>query len=641
MYDIRARPIEALGMTALLRLPATREGATPVKSICAAVFTAYVSIAFAQEPLPATPHAPTPLQAQNDAFLAAQVAQETAELGVKPHTVVLVTDKALSATEALRRGDYQSASSLAQEILAKSKLQAFSFRPFDRFVSHLSLGNDSKFLDGLSAWISHNPKSAMAYLLRASYYKNTAWLVRGSEFDKAVPEEHMRTFKELLGRAGDDVRQSIALDPKIPWSYLLQLQLTGGSGNQHELDRAFGAGIARYPAYYDLYLTRLKFLQPKWGGSVGAMYKFVADHAGKAPPSSPLKMLYLQLSANLLNAAWVSCEPLQNERLTECMNFDMNRNVTEVLTDGMTEALNMYKHTDPVEFSNTLWPILSDMINTPGNSTSTNAVLQLAADAMGSDIQLIHEPGHNNYALDDITARVWSKLGNADNVQQKFMEALGDVERMSFPDEDEKDGSLATIYDDMASAASSRREQVKVIAYHDAANAVAGVNHGGPQYDKCGAYFQLRHLQAAVDECTLLIDTYRGGVRAHLYRAWAYESFKNYDAAIADYGPIADDASESAIRTGAVIDIDHIAALRGQYATELAIFQKYPFVFDTNVQSKENLAIVYNNRCFAYMKTGELKKALDDCTTSLMYGRLPDALQKQQQLQKLLSAGAT
>jgi hypothetical protein len=130
-------------------------------------------------------------------------------------------------------------------------------------------------------------------------------------------------------------------------------------------------------------------------------------------------------------------------------------------------------------------------------------------------------------------------------------------------------------------------------------------------------------------------------VEAHLFRAWAYESLKNYDAAIADYAPIADDASDSAIRAGAVIDIEHIAALRGQYAAELAIFQKYPFVFDANVQSKEHLAIVYNNRCFAYMKTEELKKALDDCTISLKYRRLPDALQKQQQLQKLLSPGAT
>jgi tetratricopeptide (TPR) repeat protein len=583
----------------------------------------------------------SPLQAQNDAALAAQVALEKAELGVKPHNIVPVTDQALSATEALRRGDYQSAASLSQQVLAKSKLQAFSFSPFDRFINHLSPGDDAKFLAGLNAWISHSPKSALAYLLRASYYRNTAWLVRGSEFDDAVPDEHMRVFKENLGLAANDMRQTIALDPKIPWSYFLQLQITGGSENQQELDRVFSAGITRYPAFYEIYRTRLKFLQPKWGGSIGGMYKFVADNAGKLPPSSPLKLLYMQLSASLLNAAYVGCSRLKHELLTACIDVNMNRTVTGVLTDGITQALGLYKFTDPVEFSNALWPILDEMIDTPGNSTSTNTISQLAADAMGSDNQLIHEPGHNNYVLDDITARIWSTIGNAENVNQKFLEALGDVERMSFRDEDEKDVALATIYDDMASVAMNTRQYVKVIAFHDAANAVAGVNHGGRQYDKCSAYFGLHHSKEAVEECTQLLDTYRGGVRARLYRAWAYQDLKNYDAAIADYEPIADDASDSGIRTGAVIDIEHITALSGQYAAALDVFQKHPFVFDTRVQTPENLAIVYNNRCFLYMKTGELKKALDDCTTSLKYGRLPDALQKQQQLQKLFSAGAT
>jgi tetratricopeptide (TPR) repeat protein len=581
------------------------------------------------------------LQAQNDASLAAQVTQETAELGVKPHTAVLVTDKAMSAADDLRRGDYQAASVLVREILAESKLQGFTFSPFDRFVAHLSPGNDAQFVAGLNAWISHSPKSALAYLLRASYYRDTAWLVRGSEFDDAVPEEHRQTFREYIRRAGDDVRQSIALDPEIPLSYVLQLQLAGGGESEREAARAFTLGVERYPASYDLYRARLRFLQPKWGGSVGAMYKFVADNAGRAPPSSPLKLLYLELSADLLNAAWISCDHLQHERLTECMDFQMNHNVTGALTGGVTEALNLYKHMDPVQFSNALWPILNGMLSTPGDSTVTSTILQLAADAMGSDNQLIHEPGHNNYVLDDITARIWSKLGNADNVNQKFMEALSDVKRMSFRDEEDKDVALAAIYDDMASVAVITRQNVKAIAYHDAANAVAGINHGGPQYDKCGAYFALHYYQAAVDECTQLMATHRGGVRARLYRAWAYEALKNYEAALSDYGPIADDASESEIRAGAVIDIEHIAALRGQYTEELSIFRKYPFVFDASVETPANLAIVYNNRCFAYMKTGELKKALDDCTTSLKYGRLPDALQKQQQLQKLLSAGAT
>ena len=573
--------------------------------------------------------------------LAALVAEETAKLGVKSHTIVLTTDKAMSAADALRHGDYQTAELLAKNVLAQSKLQSFAFHPFNGFINSLSQGDDPKFLDGLNAWISHSPQSALPYLVRAKYYNDTAWLIRGPDFDVAVSGQHAQAFQEFLRQAQDDARQSIALDPDIPWSYFLLLEISGGRDDAQQMDRVFRDSVARFPGYYELYRIRLHYLQPKWGGSVDAMHQFVNQYAGPASPSSPLKLLYLQLTANLLNAAWVECNSLKHEMLTACIDGYMNRYVTGGLADGVAKALSAYKHIDPIQFSNALWPILSDMVGTQGDSTSINTVLQLAADAMGSDNQLIHESGNNNYVLDDITARVWSKLDNPVNVDQKFKEALDDVERTPFPNEDDKDAALGAIYEDMAWVARNTSQYARVIALHDAANAVAGVNHGGTAYLKCFAYFKLRHFQEAVEECTHLMDTQRDVAAARYNRARSYEGLKNYDAALADFAPIAEDGSENYIRWGAVIEMEHINALLGKYAIELEIFQKYPFVFDASLQPPDDLAVAYNNRCFAYMKLGELHKALEDCTMSLKYGRLPDALQKQQQLQKLLSAQTT
>jgi hypothetical protein len=578
---------------------------------------------------------------ENVDSLAALVAEETAKLGVKSHTIALTTDKAMSAADALRRGDYQAAEPLAKNVLAQSKLQSFSFHPFNAFINNLSQGDDPKFLEGLNAWISHSPRSALPYLIRAKYYTDTAWLIRGPDFDAAVPGEHMRAFQDFLRRAEDDARQSIALNPNIPWSYFLLLEISGGRDNSQQLAQVFRDSVARFPDYYELYRIKLHYLQPKWGGSVDAMHQFVNQYAGTAPPTSPLKLLYLQLTANLLNAAWVECRSLKHEMLTACIDGYMNHYVTGGVADGVAKALSIYKHTDPIQFSDALRPILGDMVGTQGDSTSINTVLQLAADAMGSDNQLIHESGHNNYVLDDITARVWSKLDNPVNVDQKFKEALDDVERMSFPTEDEKDAALGAIYEDMAWVARNTSQYAKVIAYHDAANAVAGVNHGGSQYLKCFAYFKLHHFQEAVGECTHLIDTQHDVSAARYNRARSYEGLKNYDAALADFAPIAEDGSENYIRWGAVIEMEHINALLGKYAVELEIFKKYPFVLDASLQPPDDLAVAYNNRCFAYMKLGELNKALEDCTTSLKYGRLPDALQKQQQLQKLLSMQTT
>lgn len=573
-------------------------------------------------------------------LLAAQVAAETAKLHVRPHTIVSTTDKAMSATEALRRGDYQAASLLAHEVLKRSKLQAFAFYPFNDFISHLSQGDDPKFLEGLDAWIAHSPKSALAHLMRASYYIDTAALIRGSDFASAVTDEHMHRFAELLGHAESDLDRALVLDPDIPTSYFLRLQIAGDGGDLRQLEQAFRDGVGRFPNYYELYELTLHFLQPKWGGSIDAMRQFVDQYAGRAPTNSPLKLLYLQLLANFLNDAWVQCSSLKHELLTACMDSRMNRYVGNSSRKELSQALNIYKHTDPVQFSTALWPILHDMVGTDDDLTTINVVLQLAAEAMGTDNQLIQGRVRNNYVLDDIAARVWVRLGNHANAEQKFAEALEDVEHMPVTNDEDKDAALAAIYDDMAWFARSTSQYAKVIAYHDAADTVAGVNHGGPQFLKCNAYYRLQQFQKTVEECTHLIDTQRDVLEARYDRAMAYEGLHKYDAALADFEPIAEDGSDNYLRDGAVIEMGHINALRGRYAAELEILNKYPFIFDASLMSADDLAVAYNNRCFAYMQLGQLQKALADCTTSLSYRRLPDAVHKEQQLMKRLGIRA-
>jgi hypothetical protein len=64
---------------------------------------------------------------------------------------------------------------------------------------------------------------------------------------------------------------------------------------------------------------------------------------------------------------------------------------------------------------------------------------------------------------------------------------------------------------------------------------------------------------------------------------------------------------------------------------------KYQYLYDPDVTNKQDVEVGYNNRCYAYMQLGELKKALDDCTASLKYGSVPDAYRKQQELTRRLN----
>jgi hypothetical protein len=241
------------------------------------------------------------------ASLAALVADETAQLEVKPHAAVLATDEAMTVADSIRHGDYQTADRLSKDVLLHSTLQAWSFRPFNLFMGSLTLGDDPQLLENLNAWVLHDPGSALAHLIRAQYYQANAWATRGEDSAETVSSAHMQEFRDDLRAAQDDVRKSIALNPNIPYSYYLWLKVVSGNSNSPDMETAFQAGITRYPGYYELYRVRLYSLTPKWGGSARAMTQFVEQYAGKASEASPLKLLYLQMSAYLLDAAWIDC----------------------------------------------------------------------------------------------------------------------------------------------------------------------------------------------------------------------------------------------------------------------------------------------------------------------------------------------
>ena len=578
-----------------------------------------------------------------DGALAAMVAQELATLPVKPKTVVLPSDQSLEEVAAIKRGDYATARSIAETVLARSSSKGWRFYPWDAFMNTMTRGNDPVLLDHLNEWVQREPKSAIAHLMRAWYYHETAWSVRAQDVGWKIPTALYEEFKNDLRLAAADVRESISLNPQIPWSRYLVLLIATGGGDTPVAEPAFQSGINAFPEYYELYRLRLYSLTPKWGGSVRDMYAFVERYAGAAPDNSPLKLLYLQVYSYLLNAAWFDCNALKNERLQECVSAGIKRlEIPPSVGDGLVKALKLYKVSDPIAFSNAVWPVLGAMATTPGSGSSAfGATLQVAASIMGSDNQLSDEPGHNSYVLDDITAQVWVQMGNNSNAEQKFREALGDIEHTSFPDEAQRDEAMATVYDHMTEFARRSSQFMNTIVYYDAANTVGGINHGSAQHLKCWAYNHLKHFAEGVTECTrVLRQSYGKTLLAHFSLARAYEGVEQWDAALAEYALVADSA-DNYLRVGAAIEMSLLyGSKKNDPAAELASLNQHAYLFDARMQPPDDLAISFNNRCHAYMQLGELEKALNDCTTSLKYEHIPDAFHKQQELMRRLAVNA-
>jgi tetratricopeptide (TPR) repeat protein len=307
------------------------------------------------------------------------------------------------------------------------------------------------------------------------------------------------------------------------------------------------------------------------------------------------------------------------------------------LEPGMESALNLYKVSDPNQFSRAVWPLLASMScdKCIGLPSAGAGVLQMAASIMGSDNQIMDMPTHNSYMLDDITARIWAQSGNPANAEKKFLEALYDAEHTSFREPAQKAQIEADIFDHMAAIADDNSQFIDIIVYEDAANAVGGVNHGDTPYRKCYAYYRLKHFKEAVNECKALIEGDGNYLQTHYWLAKAYEGLGQWDASIAEFTPAAESA-DNWFRVGAALDISYDYGQKGDFAGQLAEMDRYTYLFDSRMQPAHDLAVAYNNRCYALMKLGRLQDALDDCSRSLGYDRIPDALHKQQELLKLL-----
>lgn len=605
-----------------------------LSTLCALVITTLPLLGWQLARAADTSPAPPAKATAAEQALAALIAERVADLSIKPKTAVLPTDLALEAATAIKQGDYSKADRIARDVLAHSKLQAWRFYPFNEFMGSIVRGDDDPvLLQHLNAWLEREPKSNLALLIRAKYYRQVGAAARGNDGASMVPVPLMQLFQDDTAHAIADVRKAISLDPKNPWSYYEWLDIASASGNSPQTEQAFQAGIKAFPRYYPLYQTRLRTLAPRRGGSIEDMYEFVERYAGSAPDDTPLKFLYLDLYVDLLQNGGYGCRFLEGPDRETCKKYSQRPS----LEKGMSQALNLYKVSDPTQFSMAIWPLLRMMACGPcvGSPEAVGGVLQIAANVMGSDNRMMDEPTHNSYVLDDITARVWAQMDNPGSADKKFHEALSDVEHTSFPDEAQKAEALATIFGDMGEVAYNNQQFMDIIVYEDAVVAAAGSNYSVTPHRKCYGYYRMKHYAETVRECTALIEGNGNYLESHYWRGKAYENTSQWDASIADLELVAD-SSNNYYRVGAALDMSFDYGQKADYAGQLASMNAHPYLFDSKIQPPADLASSYNNRCFAYMKLGQLQQALDDCTKSLTYGRIPDAFHKQQELLKLL-----
>lgn len=119
----------------------------------------------------------------------------------------------------------------------------------------------------LDAWKRDAPRSAFAYAASGMAYTAMASDARGSNYIQNTSDEAILSMDRLAQEADADLRQAIALDPRITTVYAAMVDLGRMSLGRDYAMQAFVAGTKIDPANFDLYATANVMAPPKWGGS--------------------------------------------------------------------------------------------------------------------------------------------------------------------------------------------------------------------------------------------------------------------------------------------------------------------------------------------------------------------------------------
>ncbi len=353
-----------------------------------------------------------------------------------------------------------------------------------------------------------------------------------------------------------------------------------------------------------------------------------------------MRMLYVALYHDLLFTADFECrgDRGQQSKLDRCVAQTMASRSTPQLEENTLAALKLYGAADQHEFLAELATYLDSMAEMAGGQINTGAVLQLAADATGSATELVRDPKvHGNYVIDTIAGDIWARKGNVVNATKKYQHALADIDKATFPTESALQLAKARVYDRLAELDANSGDYANVIAYTEAAIALGGDSPNSRHWYECKAYYKLHLFKDGAAACARMLDD-GAGVEAVVWRGMNEQAMGKDDAALADFRTAA--ATNERWGAFAVLQMSLIYGDRQVFANQVKILSSYPYLYDEEGQNANNLAVAYNNRCYGYMKLGELEKALADCTASLRYDSLPDAYAKQDQIVKMLKEKA-
>ncbi len=143
----------------------------------------------------------------------------------------------------------------------------------------------------LDGWVHAFPKSYVARLARAIYYKRMGFEERGGEYISKTSPERIRNMDSALGKSIRDFGASLALESKPFLSYFYMLDISDQYAGVPYTRQLYEKAVALSPTSFGLHLKFMKALEAKWGGSLQEMRAFMEECRNSHLPDPQLRQL--------------------------------------------------------------------------------------------------------------------------------------------------------------------------------------------------------------------------------------------------------------------------------------------------------------------------------------------------------------
>lgn len=144
----------------------------------------------------------------------------------------------------------------------------------------------------LDEWVAKNPNSYPAHLARAEYLVTAAYQARGDQYADETSAGQFAEMNALLNKAVNDALAAIKLNAKSGVAYAAIIDAARGSSDDDMRERTLAAGLKNAPLSMAIWVSTIRALQPRWGGSYGAMERLAAEaqkYAAQNPKLVTLK----------------------------------------------------------------------------------------------------------------------------------------------------------------------------------------------------------------------------------------------------------------------------------------------------------------------------------------------------------------